>query len=59
MSRTWKRRAAAGLDILCEKPLALDLEGCGLVARAVQSAGVKLMLGHVRRFDSGYRPAKP
>lgn len=50
--------AAAGLDILCEKPLALDLEGCERVARSVRAAGVHFMLGHVRRFDSGYREAK-
>jgi predicted dehydrogenase len=50
--------AAAGLHILCEKPLALDLEGCPRAARFARSAGVKLMLGHVRRFDSGYQGAK-
>ncbi len=50
--------AAAGLHVLCEKPLALDLEGCRQAARAARSAGVKLMLGHVRRFDVGYREAK-
>jgi scyllo-inositol 2-dehydrogenase (NAD+) len=50
--------AGAGLHILCEKPLALDLEGCRRAARSAQSAGVKLMLGHVRRFDAGYAEAK-
>jgi predicted dehydrogenase len=50
--------AAAGLHVLCEKPLALDLEGCRQAARSARSAGVKLMLGHVRRFDAGYREAK-
>lgn len=50
--------AAAGLHILCEKPLALDLEGCRRAARSARSAGVTLMLGHVRRFDSGYTEAK-
>jgi predicted dehydrogenase len=50
--------AEAGLHVLCEKPLALDLEGCRQTARAAKSAGVKLMLGHVRRFDAGYSEAK-
>jgi predicted dehydrogenase len=50
--------AKAGLHILCEKPLALDLEGCDRAARAAHSAGVTLMVGHVRRFDSGYLEAK-
>ena len=48
----------AGLHILCEKPLSLDLEGCDRAVRAADSAGVKLMLGHVRQFDSGYLEAK-
>lgn len=50
--------ATAGLHILCEKPLALDLEGCDRAARAAAAAGVRLMVGHVRRFDSGYEEAK-
>jgi predicted dehydrogenase len=50
--------AAAGLHILCEKPLALDLEGCRRAARSAKTAEVKLMLGHVRRFDDGYLEAK-
>jgi predicted dehydrogenase len=50
--------AAAGLHVLCEKPLALDLEGCRRAARSALSAGVKLMLGHVRRFDAGCAEAK-
>jgi predicted dehydrogenase len=52
------RCAAAGLHILCEKPLALDLEGCDRAAEAARSAGIKLMIGHVRRFDAGYLEAK-
>jgi scyllo-inositol 2-dehydrogenase (NAD+) len=50
--------ARAGLHVLCEKPLALDFEGCDRAARAAQAAGVTLMVGHVRRFDSGYLEAK-
>jgi predicted dehydrogenase len=41
--------AAAGLHILCEKPLGLTLEDCGVAVNAANSAGVKLMMGHTRR----------
>jgi len=50
--------AAAGVHILCEKPLGLTLEDCDRAASAAREAGVKLMLGHVRRFDDGYSEAK-
>ena len=50
--------AAAGLHILCEKPLGLTLKDCDRAVDAVGSAGVKLMMGHTRRFDSGYEEAK-
>lgn len=50
--------AAAGLHMLCEKPLALSLTDCDRAIAAVERAGVKLMVGHVRRFDAGYAGAK-
>jgi len=50
--------AAAGLHILCEKPLGLSLDDCDRAVGAVSSAGVKLMMGHTRRFDAGYEEAK-
>lgn len=50
--------ARAGLHILCEKPLALDIGGCTRAGRAARAAGVGLMVGHVRRFDAGYVEAK-
>jgi scyllo-inositol 2-dehydrogenase (NAD+) len=53
-----ERCAAAGLHILCEKPLGLTLEDCGRAVDAVASAGIKLMMGHTRRFDAGYAEAK-
>jgi len=53
-----ERCAAAGLHILCEKPLSLDLEGCDRAVSAADAAGVKLMIGHVRQFDSGNLEAK-
>lgn len=50
--------AAAGLDIFCEKPLALTLDACDRAISAAERAGIKLMLGHVRQFDAGHVEAK-
>ncbi len=50
--------AAAGLHIFCEKPLALSLAGCDRAIAAAEQAGVKLMIGHVRRFDAGHAEAQ-
>jgi len=53
-----QRCAAAGVHILCEKPLALTLADCDRAIAAAEQAGVKLMIGHVRRFDPGHVEAK-
>jgi predicted dehydrogenase len=50
--------AAAGVHIFCEKPLALTLADCDRAIDAVERAGVKLMMGHVRQFDAGHVEAK-
>ncbi len=50
--------AEAGLQIFCEKPLALTLVECDRAIAAVEEAGVKLMVGHVREFDAGHVEAK-
>jgi myo-inositol 2-dehydrogenase / D-chiro-inositol 1-dehydrogenase len=50
--------AAAGLHILCEKPLALTLTDCDRAIAAAEQAGIKLMIGHVRKFDLGHLEAK-
>jgi predicted dehydrogenase len=49
-----ERCAAAGLHIFCEKPLALTLPDCDRAIQAAARAEVKLMVGHVRRFDAGH-----
>jgi predicted dehydrogenase len=53
-----ERSAAAGAHIFCEKPLALSVEDCETAAEVAGNAGMKLMMGHVRRFDPAHREAK-
>jgi predicted dehydrogenase len=53
-----ERCAAAGIHMLCEKPLGLDLAGCDRAITSAEGARVKLMVGHMQRFDSGYVAAK-
>ncbi len=50
--------AAAGKDVFCEKPIALDLPSTDRALAAVTKAGIKLQVGFQRRFDSAYRKAK-
>jgi scyllo-inositol 2-dehydrogenase (NAD+) len=49
-----KTAAAAGKDILCEKPLALTLADARELLEAVSKAGVRLQVGFMRRYDSAY-----
>jgi predicted dehydrogenase len=49
--------AQAGKDILCEKPLGLDLESAGNALQAVAKAGVRLQMGFMRRYDLAYLAA--
>jgi len=50
--------AQAGVHVFCEKPLALTLEDCDRAIAAARQAGVKLMVGHMRRFDAGHIQAR-
>jgi myo-inositol 2-dehydrogenase / D-chiro-inositol 1-dehydrogenase len=47
--------AAAGKQIFCEKPLALNLADIDDALTAVEKAGVKLQVGFNRRFDKSYQ----
>ena len=46
--------ARAGKHILVEKPLAISVEDCDTMIEAAASAGVKLMVGQILRFDPRY-----
>jgi len=50
--------ARAGKHVLTEKPLATELEGCDAILDAVAEAKVKLMVGHILRFDPRYYQAR-
>ena len=50
--------AAAGKPTFCEKPLALTLEACQEMQRAVDRHGTFFQMGFMRRFDPGYAAAK-
>ena len=47
--------AAAGRDMLCEKPLALTVADTRAAIAATARAGVRLQVGLMRRFDAAYR----
>ncbi len=46
--------AAAGKQIFCEKPIALDLKLIDKALAVVEKAGVKLQIGFNRRFDANF-----
>ena len=51
------KAAAAGKDILCEKPLALNLPDARAALAAVAKAGSRLQVGFMRRYDPAYLAA--
>jgi len=50
--------AKAGKHVLCEKPLALNLEDCRKTVRFCKRAGIKLMVGFMMRFHSCHQKAR-
>ena len=52
-----KTAALAGKDILCEKPLGINLESAKEALQAVRDAGVRLQIGFMRRYDPAYAAA--
>lgn len=50
---------AAGKPVLCEKPLAPDVDGCVRIVQAESDLGRRLVsVGFMRRFDPGYAEVK-
>lgn len=45
----------AGKDVFCEKPLAIDLEDCQLVRKAVEETGRTFAFGLVLRYSPHYQ----
>jgi predicted dehydrogenase len=50
--------AAAGKDILCEKPVALNTADAHRSLEAVAKARVRIQIGFMRRYDPAYAAAK-
>lgn len=46
--------AAAGKDVLCEKPMAMTVADCKAMIAATKKAGVELMIEHTLRFWPEY-----
>jgi inositol 2-dehydrogenase len=51
------KAAQRGKDILCEKPLSLDLASARAAVDAVKKAGVRFQIGFMRRYDPAYAAA--
>ena len=53
-----KRAAAAKKHILCEKPMAMNVQECDEMIEAAEKNGVNLQIGFMRRFDANFIAAK-
>src|ERR1700691_4794665 len=52
-----ERAVRAGKDVLCEKPLALNLADARAAIDAVAKSGRRLQVGFMRRYDPAYAAA--
>jgi predicted dehydrogenase len=50
--------AKAGKHVLCEKPMAMDVQECDQMMDACKKAAVKLQIGFMRRYDASFLAAK-
>ena len=49
--------ARAGKHVLCEKPMAMDVQECDEMIAACKDGGVKLQIGFMRRYDESFMAA--
>lgn len=56
-ARAIQTAAAAGKDILCEKPIATTLADAHTALKAVAASGVRLQIGFMRHYDPAYEAA--
>lgn len=54
-----RRVLAAGVHLLLEKPMALDLEGARELIALAQRKGVVLQVGHIERFNPAVQAVAP
>jgi inositol 2-dehydrogenase len=52
------KAAESGKHIFAEKPITVTVSEAVEAVKAAEKAGVKLMVGYMRRFDDAYRTAK-
>ncbi len=52
------RALAAGKHVLCEKPLAADVEQAESLRAGVAGSGLTVQVGHMKRYDAGLQAAK-
>ena len=50
--------AGSGKHVLLEKPIATNIEDADLIINAAEESKVKLMMGHILRFDTRYAQIK-
>ncbi len=53
-----RKAAAAGKHVLCEKPIAITMAEADAALAAVAKTGVRLQIGHMRRYDPAYVDAR-
>ena len=50
-----EKAATQGINVFCEKPMAPSVKACEGMIEACREGGVKLMIGHKKRFQPAFR----